>query len=68
MLYDVIVTGVSGKTYTCVFNNVAHYMGERAIIDELCKNPFLELKPINEDTTVYLNINSIESFELIARR
>ena len=68
MIYDVIVTGVSGKKYKCVFNNVAHCMSDRAIIKELCKNSFLALKPINEDTTVYLNTNAIESFELIARR
>lgn len=68
MLYDVIVTSVSGKRYNCVFNNVAQRLSERAIVKELCKDPFLELKPINEESTVYLKIESIEAFELIARK
>lgn len=64
MVYDVIVTSVSGKKYNCIYNDVSRYMSGREIVKELCSDTPLELKAVDDGSTVFLNTSVIETIEL----
>lgn len=67
MIYDVVITSVSGKLYKSIFNDVAKNMSGLEIANELCGNEFIYCKSVRENTHVLLNVNLIETIELVPR-